>query len=85
MSGRLSECLRPSDTIARLGGDEFAVLLDGVADVAEVMNVGERLLEALQLPVEIGEQSVTVPASIGIALHRVYRDLTPPDHGRRET
>ncbi len=68
VSGRLSECLRPSDTIARLGGDEFAVLLDGVADVAEVMNVGERLLEALQLPVEIGEQSVTVPASIGIAI-----------------
>jgi diguanylate cyclase (GGDEF)-like protein/PAS domain S-box-containing protein len=68
VSGRLSECLRPSDTIARLGGDEFAVLLDGVADVAEVMNVGQRLLEALQLPVEIGEQSVTVPASIGIAI-----------------
>ena len=68
VSGRLSECLRPSDTIARLGGDEFAVLLDGVADVAEVMNVAQRLLEVLQLPVEIGELSVTVPASIGIAI-----------------
>ncbi len=68
VSGRLSECLRPSDTIARLGGDEFSVLLDGVADVAEVMNVAQRLLEVLQLPVEIGELSVTVPASIGIAI-----------------
>ena len=68
VSGRLSECLRPSDTIARLGGDEFAVLLDGVASVAEVMNVGQRLLEVLQLPVEIGGLSVTVPASIGIAI-----------------
>jgi diguanylate cyclase (GGDEF)-like protein/PAS domain S-box-containing protein len=68
VSGRLSECLRPSDTIARLGGDEFAVLLDGVADVAEVMNVAQRLLEVLQLPVEIGELSVTVPASIGVAI-----------------
>ena len=68
VSGRLSECLRPSDTIARLGGDEFAVLLDGVPDVAEVMNVAQRLLEVLQLPVEIGELSVTVPASIGIAI-----------------
>ncbi|MDQ1461526.1 MAG: hypothetical protein QOI08_3010 [Actinomycetota bacterium] len=68
VSGRLNECLRPSDTIARLGGDEFAVLLDGVPDVAEVMNVAQRLLEVLQLPVEIGELSVTVPASIGIAI-----------------
>jgi len=68
VSERLAECLRPSDTIARLGGDEFAVLLDGVPDVAEVMNVAQRLLEVLQLPVEIGEFSVTVPASIGIAI-----------------
>jgi diguanylate cyclase (GGDEF)-like protein/PAS domain S-box-containing protein len=68
VSGRLAECLRPSDTIARLGGDEFAILLDGVADAAEVMNVARRLLEVLQLPVEIGELSVTVPASIGIAI-----------------
>jgi diguanylate cyclase (GGDEF)-like protein/PAS domain S-box-containing protein len=68
VSERLSECVRPSDTIARLGGDEFAVLLDGVADVSEVMNIAQRLLEVLQLPVEIGELSVTVPASIGIAI-----------------
>ena len=44
------------------------MLLDGVADVAEVMNVAQRLLEVLQLPVEIDEFSVTVPASIGIAI-----------------
>ena len=68
VSGRLNECLRPSDTIARLGGDEFAVLLDGIDDVAEVMNIAQRLLEVLQLPVEIGELSVTVPASVGIAI-----------------
>jgi diguanylate cyclase (GGDEF)-like protein/PAS domain S-box-containing protein len=68
VSDRLCECVRPSDTIARLGGDEFAVLLDGVADVGEVMNIAQRLLEVLQLPVEIGELSVTVPASIGIAI-----------------
>ncbi len=68
VSGRLSECLRPSDTIARLGGDEFAVLLDGVADVTEVMTIAHRLLEVLQLPVEIDDLAVTVPASIGIAM-----------------
>jgi diguanylate cyclase (GGDEF)-like protein len=68
VSQRLSDCLRPSDTIARLGGDEFAVLLDGVSDTAEVMYVANRLLEVLQLPVEIDELSVTVPASIGIAI-----------------
>ena len=83
VSGRLSECLRPSDTIARLGGDEFAVLLDGVADVAEVMNVAQRLLEVLQLPVEIDELSVTVPASIGIAIAEQGHAHTQPDARRR--
>ncbi len=68
VSDRLSECLRPSDTIARLGGDEFAVLLDGVDGVAEVMTIAHRLLDVLQLPVQIDELAVTVPASIGIAM-----------------
>ena len=68
VSERLCECVRPTDTIARLGGDEFAVLLDGVTGVGEVMTIANRLLEVLQLPVEIGELSVTVPASIGIAI-----------------
>ncbi|HWS47125.1 MAG TPA: EAL domain-containing protein, partial [Acidimicrobiia bacterium] len=68
VSSRLSQCLRPSDTIARLGGDEFAVLLEDVEGVQQVENTARRLLEVLQMPVEVGEMSVTVPASIGIAL-----------------
>ena len=27
IAGRLSDCVRPTDTLARLGGDEFAILL----------------------------------------------------------
>ncbi|MDQ1680559.1 MAG: hypothetical protein QOI42_1418 [Frankiaceae bacterium] len=64
---RLIECVRPDDTAARLGGDEFAVLLDDVADTAEVERVATRITEALRSPVEFAGQEVTVGASVGIA------------------
>jgi diguanylate cyclase (GGDEF)-like protein len=64
---RLVDCVRPDDTAARLGGDEFAVLLDDVADTAEVERVATRITEALRTPVVFAGQEVTVGASVGIA------------------
>ena len=68
VSDRLGQCTRSGDTIARLGGDEFAVLVEDVDNVDDVLQTAERLLEVLQLPVTIGEVSVAVPASIGVAV-----------------
>jgi diguanylate cyclase (GGDEF)-like protein len=65
---RLRRCVRAGDTPARLGGDEFAVLLEGVVDVRRVVEVAERLGEALRAPIALGERRRTVAASIGIAL-----------------
>jgi len=81
VSERLAECMRAGDTIARLGGDEFAVLVEDAPNPDHVVQTAERLLEVLQLPVTIGDISVTVPASIGIAFaepgvgqHNLVRD-----------
>jgi diguanylate cyclase (GGDEF)-like protein len=63
---RLTSLTRPSDTIARLGGDEFAVLVEG-ASLADVERLGQRILEIVRLPFDLGGAQAHVGASIGIA------------------
>jgi diguanylate cyclase (GGDEF)-like protein len=63
---RLVESTRESDTVARLGGDEFAVLLEDVA-MPEVIEISDRILEALTASVEVAGASAQLGASIGIA------------------
>lgn len=66
-ASRLTTCVRPGDTIARLGGDEFAVLLEDVADMADVTNVAERISSSLRSPFRVGDHEVFVGVSVGIA------------------
>jgi diguanylate cyclase (GGDEF)-like protein len=65
---RLRSCVKDGDTVARLGGDEFTVILRNVADPSAARGVGERIIESLQLPVNIGGRDHFVCASIGITL-----------------
>jgi diguanylate cyclase (GGDEF)-like protein/PAS domain S-box-containing protein len=67
VADRLRGCLRSGDTPARLGGDEFAVLLEDAPDVRAVVEVAERILDALHAPVVVEGREVYARASIGIA------------------
>ncbi|HEY1284193.1 MAG TPA: EAL domain-containing protein [Steroidobacteraceae bacterium] len=71
---RLRSCVKDGDTVARLGGDEFTVILRNVADPDAARAVADRVIESLQLPVNIGGRDQYVCASIGITLF--------PDDGR---
>ena len=64
---RLGDTLREHDTLARLGGDEFAVVL-APGDEATASAAGMRLREALERSFTVGDISVHVDASVGIAL-----------------
>jgi diguanylate cyclase (GGDEF)-like protein len=64
---RLTECLRPADTIARLGGDEFAVLLEELREPGDAARAAQRLLDALKSPFELRGREFFISASIGIA------------------
>jgi len=65
---RLRSCSKEGDTVARLGGDEFAVILRNVADPDAARGVGERIIQLLQLPVNIGGRDHFICASVGITL-----------------
>jgi len=68
LAPRLSEVLRPSDTLARLGGDEFAILCEGLDEVTESAAIAERLLAVVARPVEVAGVELRPSVSIGIAL-----------------
>ncbi len=72
---RMSHTLRQNDVMARLGGDEFALLLYG-ADVRGATAAANKVRLALVPDMKTGSHSLSVEASVGIALF--------PDHGHQE-
>jgi diguanylate cyclase (GGDEF)-like protein/PAS domain S-box-containing protein len=74
---RLRRVLRKADTVGRLGGDEFAVVPAGATDTPRAILIAEKLLEALEAPFQLGEHTVDIGTSIGIA--------TYPEHGEDAT
>lgn len=70
VADRLQQCVRATDTVARLGGDEFTVILLDLEQPRGAETVARKMVERLAEPVPLGETSVTVTASVGIALYR---------------
>jgi predicted signal transduction protein with EAL and GGDEF domain len=66
---RLTECVRPGDTVARPGGDEFIIVLADVAHVDDVSRVAQKIIDAFSLPFEIGGRELFVTCSVGVTLY----------------
>lgn len=73
---RLHNCVRESDTVSRIGGDEFVILLPVIEAEQDAMLVAEKILYALNLPFELAGNSISISASIGVAVY--------PEHGNDE-
>ena len=71
---RLESTVRPCDTVARLGGDEFAILVRGIDDPQDAVDLAELVRSALAAPFRCEGMSFEIEASIGVAVY--------PDHGR---
>jgi diguanylate cyclase (GGDEF)-like protein len=64
---RITHSLRNDDVVARLGGDEFAVITADV-DLASLQTLATRMIATLCAPYSIGNHTIVIGASIGIAI-----------------
>jgi diguanylate cyclase (GGDEF)-like protein len=69
VAAMFSSRVRRSDTVARTGGDEFSIILEEPICRADAMLVGQSLIQLLDEPLEIGEHSIRIGASVGIAIY----------------
>jgi diguanylate cyclase (GGDEF)-like protein/PAS domain S-box-containing protein len=65
---RLRNSTRNIDIVARLGGDEFIILLNDIYSSKNVMRVADKIMESLAPVIRVGDQSLHITASIGIAM-----------------
>ena len=70
VAARLTQVVRPGDTVSRLGGDEFVVILRAVADREDArMVVDQRLIPLIRQPHHIEGHAVQVSCSVGVAVY----------------
>jgi diguanylate cyclase (GGDEF)-like protein len=67
VGARLTELLRPGDTLARLAGDEFVILCEDLDHTSQVEPLAHRIDTALAEPFVLSGIEVQVSASVGIA------------------
>ncbi len=78
LARRVRGVLRAGDTLARLGGDEFTILLDGITEPAQALEVATRTGEAIAEPISFDRHELSILASIGIA-HNLDGVVHPED------
>jgi diguanylate cyclase (GGDEF)-like protein len=66
---RLKQVVRITDTVARLAGDEFVIIFDNLGDDAEALQLARKILDTIEPTFIIGELSLTITTSIGIAIN----------------
>ena len=65
---RLKQCVREEDIVARLGGDEFTIILANLKDGKSASSVTNKIIKALQVPIPLRAQEVSISGSIGITV-----------------
>lgn len=68
LSARLRDNLEPSDMIARLGGDEFVIVPAKPMDAVAAEHEGLRIRQLVEQRVNVGGESVSRAASVGVAV-----------------
>lgn len=69
IASRLRKTLRRNELAARLGGDEFVILLHEFTDEADAHRRAEELLDQVRAPIEFGDRTIWVTASVGVSFH----------------
>jgi len=71
LADRIRGCLRSTDDMgARIGGDELLVLIHGVRDLQDAMDIAEKLRRAAAEPIPTAAGPITITLSIGVTVAR---------------
>jgi diguanylate cyclase (GGDEF)-like protein len=69
MADRFRSCVGPNHEVARLGGDEFVIVCRGeLAKEPSLRQLADQLRMTASLPIELGAISLTLGASVGVAI-----------------
>lgn len=74
VGSRLAQALRAGDIVARMGGDEFAVLAIGAGEGSGIAALADRIIAAVEEPMEIDGLEYYMTTSIGIAAYPADAD-----------
>lgn len=74
VAARMTQRLRPTDTVCRLGGDEFVVLLTQIKHAPDWLSTLERLMATVSEPVALDDATVSVGISVGISVYPADTD-----------
>lgn len=69
--------VRRTDTVARTGGDEFSIILEEPVSYDDAVHVAQELTNLLESPIELGDNTIQISASVGIAVFP--DDATDPE------
>jgi diguanylate cyclase (GGDEF)-like protein len=75
-SQRISGVIREEDLVARFGGDEFVILVRELDEPVEAELAADKILVALQPPMDLVGHEVGIEGSIGIAVYPDDGDST---------
>lgn len=67
VAGRLNSVLRKTDTVARFGGDEFVVLLGPDYQDPDIVNVAQKIIDAVSRPFEVNGKELFLTTSLGVS------------------
>jgi predicted signal transduction protein with EAL and GGDEF domain len=71
----MKKTLREGDTLARIGGDEFVAVLVDMVDATESLPILRRLLDAAAEPMQFGDATLQVSASLGVTVYPQGEEL----------
>jgi diguanylate cyclase (GGDEF)-like protein/PAS domain S-box-containing protein len=75
LATQMKQALREGDTLARFGGDEFVVVLVDSGDIVNSKPILTRLLTAAAEPVQLGDLTLQVSASLGVTFFPQAEDI----------